>query len=203
MFLGVYIKQNFFHKLKEFKVIIKSLFPKQQEKFILDKTYFLFKELVLFFQTGNFPNEIKKDWENRTGGGLCMFGRGKYDVVLWAEVGFVPPEKENKYLFFSREKGERLFSHLSEGHLTSHESQNLEKNEFGGAIFTNGDKRYSFSGLPEVKYRGDSVLMLTLAIVMQDIHYLEALKISKDILKTDNFQNFCQFINERHMGFFP
>lgn len=182
-------------------MIIRSSYQKSKINLILEKANFLFENLVLFFQTSNFPDETKKDWEEKKGGFLCIFGEKQYFVELWTEVGFVSLSKENKYMFYSREKGERLFSHLQDGHLTSYESQNVEKNEFGGAIFVDG-KRYSFSGLPEVKYRGDSILMLSLAISLERLDYPEALRISKDILKTDNFQNFCQFLNERHVGFF-
>ncbi|TSD03329.1 MAG: hypothetical protein Athens071416_10 [Parcubacteria group bacterium Athens0714_16] len=183
-------------------MIIKSLYSKHEETFILERAYFLLKELVLFFQNGNFSDEIKKDWENRAGGYLCIFGEKQYDVQLWAEIGIIRPEKENKYIFYSREKGERLFVHLPEGHVTSFESQREEKNEFGGAIFARpAMRRYSFSGLPE-RDRGDSILMLALAILQSHISHDDAVEISREILETENFFLFSRFIENKRPYFF-
>lgn len=184
-------------------MIIKSVFPDILESKILEKTRFLLKELVLFFQTNNFSEEIKKDWRNRTGGGLCIFGEKQFEIKLWATVGLVLQDKENKYIFYSREKGERLFFHLPEGHVTSHQSADEWKNEFGGAIFVKSVKwRYSFSGLPEERDRGDSILMLALAILQSHISCDDAIEISREILKTENFFLFSRFIEKRHPLFF-
>lgn len=183
-------------------MIIKSFLPEFKELFFVNQTEWFLEELFLFFRTGNFPDEIKKDWEKRPGGGLCIFGKEQYEVQLWSTIGKIPPEKENKYIFYSREKGERLFSHLSEGHVTSYESQNIEKKEFGGAIFAKG-KRFSFSGAPEVRDRADSILMLSLAVKSEQLHLQEAIRISKEILKTDNFQNFCEFLDGKYQKIFP
>lgn len=81
-------------------------------------------------------------------------------VVLIARIGVCKPEKADKYLSFSQEKGLRLFQQR-EHDVSSWQTRNEEKDLWGGAIIA-GDFILSFSGLPELT---DEAVMIKTALL--------------------------------------
>lgn len=102
----------------------------------------------------------------RQGGYFTLRDGTTNDILFAIKVGSVPPEKRMKYYHLSLEKGDRLFKtqRRHERHVTSSESRNPEKNQYGGAIITVERKPpyiLSFSGLTE---DADEALMASVAI---------------------------------------
>lgn len=120
------------------------------------------KKLSYFFK--NSDERFKNFWGKR-GGFFCLMDKKTGEILLLCLIGQVPFEKIERYRSLAQEKATRLFSHLTEGHLTSYESRDPVNDKWGGAIV--GDKYiHSFSGFPE---DGDSFIVSMSAYRMQDI----------------------------------
>lgn len=78
-------------------------------------------------------------------------------VILTRQIGICPSDKWQRYHDLSLEKGDRLFRNAD--HLSSRESRDHEKSQYGGAISAES-LSLSFSGLPEL---GDEAVMLCAA----------------------------------------
>jgi len=114
--------------------------------------------------------------QERRGGYFSVFSANDGVLILRTLIGEPsPPENEERYYTFSKEKGERLYMLLHIGHLGSYQSRDPEKNRWGGAIWAR-KFIFSFSGLPEL---ADEALMLVLAIANQDIFLHEAREIAE------------------------
>jgi len=80
------------------------------------------------------------------------------ELILLARIGIMPPNKYEKYLAFSLEKGLRLFAHLPQ-HKSSWQSRDNVK--FWGGAIVSKSLILSFSGLPEL---ADEALMLDASV---------------------------------------
>lgn len=95
------------------------------------------------------------------------------NLILKFHIGELPAEKFERYYTFSEEKARRLHKNLEIGHVSSFQSRNPEKDQWGGAISA-GDYILSFSGMPEIV---DEIMMLLLAIELGLLKYEDALMI--------------------------
>lgn len=98
-------------------------------------------------------------------------------VIFTIMLGDVPKEKQEKYLNFSLEKGDRLFKNYKSNfkNFSSWQTRNPDKDLWGGAIRT--DKYVlSFSGLSELL---DEALVLELALIMNWVNPYRLYEISQ------------------------
>lgn len=102
----------------------------------------------------NFLDTLGGGYKGRSGGAISVRDNIKSTCLACSRVGKPPDKKIEKYFDFSLEKGKRLFEHKD--HLTSHESRNKRKEQYGGAIMGD-DVIVSFSGFPE---KADSLFSL-------------------------------------------
>ncbi len=94
---------------------------------------------------------------DRKGGYLVIRKRDSGEILLHEKVGTIaPPESDQRYLTFAKEKGERL----GPNGLSSWQSRNLQQEKYGGAIATSSGLIVSFSGLPEL---WDEALVLVIS----------------------------------------
>jgi hypothetical protein len=89
-------------------------------------------------------------------------------VVIKFHIDQISDEKYKRYFDLSYEKANRLYKHLSEGHLSSFQSRDTEKDQWGGAIFA-GDYILSFSGMSGELM--DESIMLLLALELKLISF--------------------------------
>ena len=99
----------------------------------------------------------------KRGGYFCLAPTHTGFPYLLMLVGLVPQDKFEKYAKLAMEKARRLSMHPH--HITSRESRNPEKEEWGGAVFVNPDI-WSFSGFPE---RLDEAVMIVAATKMGNL----------------------------------
>jgi hypothetical protein len=85
---------------------------------------------------------------HKKGGYLTIRDKADGEVLLTIRIGDFPHQKAKKYFDLSLEKGERLYQHLAQGHVSSYQSRDEEKQRYGGAVVANGFI-VSFSGLTE------------------------------------------------------
>ncbi len=117
----------------------------------------------------------------RNWGYLSLRG-DKEDALLVVERvgGAIQPEKVLMFHTLSLEKGGRLFVHLDIGHVSSHQSRNTKKGNFGlwgGAVLCRREGLIlSFSGLTE---QMDEAVVLVLAIMLDWLTPDEAMEIGK------------------------
>lgn len=101
-----------------------------------------------------FLGSLQKGYKGRTGGVISVRDGVTGRCLACSVIGNPPMEKVDKYFDLSFEKGKRLFE--NKDHLTSHESRDESKEQYGGAIV--GDEVIvSFSGFPE---KADSLFSL-------------------------------------------
>ncbi len=117
---------------------------------VLERVNIVLRESFLLF-------EHDSAWSGRTGAYFCLANRMTGLPLLIASVGSVHSDKVEKYLTFCQEKAKRL---RNNGRLSSWESRNPAKNQWGGAVAINDDLIFSMSGLPEL---GDEAVMLASA----------------------------------------
>ena len=144
---------------------IRSLSKEEVSKIAPGVSFLVGEALFLFRRHG-------PAWKDRSGGYFCLADAETVLPLLIMAVGQVPVEKAGKYLSFCQEKAKRLAEHPD--HLSSWESRNPEKEQWGGAVRV-GEFIFSFSGLPEM---GDEAVMLAVA----DSHYVD----TKDVTATLN-----------------
>lgn len=116
--------------------------------------------------------------EGRTGGYFCMMCRRPPNTTpeFIMRVGTIPKEeKAGKYFRLAQEKAARLRDHLGEGHVSSWQSRNPDKDEWGGAIATR-NFIFSFSGFPE---EADEAIMLLAAISVLELSPEDADEIAR------------------------
>ncbi|MFA6340729.1 MAG: hypothetical protein WCX27_00610 [Candidatus Paceibacterota bacterium] len=94
-------------------------------------------------------------------------------VILVRRIGHIPGGKEEKYLRFSLEKGERLFKNRD--HNSSWQSRDDKKEHYGGAIRVVRGIPLSFSGLSE---HGDETILLVPSVMLNLLTAKEAKWIS-------------------------
>jgi hypothetical protein len=112
---------------------------------------------------------------HKKGGYLTIRDRADGEILLVVRIGDFPHQKANKYLRLSLEKGERLYHHQAQGHVSSYQSRDEAKGRYGGAIIANG-LIVSFSGLPE---KMDELAVLALAKFLRWITNDQANEIAK------------------------
>ena len=100
---------------------------------------------------------------DRHGAYFCLADGDTGLPKLLMLVGSVSVIKAPKYLQFAQEKARRLSLH--EDHRTSRESRDPEKDQYGGAVYVNGDI-FSLSGLPE---RLDEAVVIVVASLVGDL----------------------------------
>ncbi len=95
-----------------------------------------------------------------------------------ALLGEIPEEKIAEKRGFGYEKVERLRERNSQGfaELTSFASENVEKKQFGGGIKT---KNY-YLGASNLPPHLDQKFLLTLALLVNELSYTDALKIMEE-----------------------
>lgn len=108
-----------------------------------------------------FLNSLGGKYKGKSGGVISVRDGERGIILACSVVGNPPDEKIEKYFNFSFEKGKRLFD--NKGHLTSHESRDESKEQYGGAI-VGEEVIVSFSGFPE---KADSLFSL---VVLQECH---------------------------------
>ncbi len=112
--------------------------------------------------------------EERTGGYFCMMCRRPPNSTpeFIMRVGNIrKEEKAEKYFRLAQEKAARLRDHLGEGHVSSWQSRNPEKDEWGGAIAAR-NFIFSFSGFsPDT---ADEAVMLLAAEAVGELSPQEA-----------------------------
>lgn len=101
-----------------------------------------------------FLNSLGMGYTRRSGGAISVRDGVTGTCLACSVIGNPPSEKMGKYFDLSLEKGKRLFEYKD--HLTSHESRNTRKEQYGGAIIGD-DVIVSFSGFPE---KADSLFSL-------------------------------------------
>jgi hypothetical protein len=97
--------------------------------------------------------------QERNYGYFTVRSRQSGQVIFILRIGKCPPERAEKCLALSQEKGRRLFE--TKELISSWQSRDPEQERWGGAIVTE-EYILSFSGLPE---RADEALMLRFAQV--------------------------------------
>ncbi len=132
-------------------------------------------EAVFACATRLFKDE--EGWADRNGAAFCLLDNASMVIHLHCEMGAIVPEKIEKYFMFSLEKARRLAEHAfdSTGKLSSFQTRNPDKNQWGGAIA--GIRFiFSMSGLPEL---GDEAVMLLSAVLLQEMTVAAALHVAR------------------------
>jgi hypothetical protein len=115
-------------------------------------------EILRYLETA--LDELSKNGgmaENKNRGYFSIRRRGDGRILLLAQIGECPSDKEDKYKTLCLEKGWRLFR--KKRHLSSWQSRNEKANKYAGAICA-GPLIFSFSGLSELV---DEAAMLLIA----------------------------------------
>ncbi|MEJ0021269.1 MAG: hypothetical protein WDN47_01665 [Candidatus Doudnabacteria bacterium] len=115
------------------------------------------KEVGVIFDKSLIFFENDPAWAARTGAYFCLADAETGLALIILAVGTVPPDKAEKYLTNCVEKAGRLAEHPE--HLSSWESRDPDKQQWGGAIRGFDPFIYSLSGLPEL---GDEAVMIAL-----------------------------------------
>lgn len=129
--------------------------------------------------------------EDRTGGYFCISHLADNALLLLIRLGTPLIKWEEFNISRTLEKSRRLFLNIKDGHLTSFESENHQRLEFGGAIKTK-DFIFSFHGLPIL---GNEALMLALAKRLNQID----LNLPKDIKHKKYVNNIDLQINDFYL----
>lgn len=128
------------------------------------------QELVRMMLSVKWP--LKDGLKEHHRGGVLTIRSRKTGKIrsIWI-IGNPPADRLVKYAKFSKEKGLRLNWMLHKGtpgqqlHLSSWQSRNPDRNQWGGAILTKDDI-VSFSGMPELT---DEVLLLVACVALRAI----------------------------------
>ncbi|MCR4280094.1 MAG: hypothetical protein NUV82_01555 [Candidatus Komeilibacteria bacterium] len=123
------------------------------------------RQLIKFISLldSEFRIAISTIYKTARGGYLVIRSKKDGRVLFVVQIGEIPPEKVQKYFDYALEKGARLYIHLPEGHISSFQSANEAKNQFGGAVLI-GDYILSFSGIPLAA--ADEATLLQAAVKM-------------------------------------
>lgn len=89
---------------------------------------------------------LEKEGSDKRGGYFCI-ANAKGVPLFVSLIGSVPQEKAEKYFRYAVKKARRLGKHPK--HVSSWQSRNPERGQWGGAVRAHTDFIISFSGLPE------------------------------------------------------
>ncbi|MFA6227535.1 MAG: hypothetical protein WC631_03635 [Candidatus Paceibacterota bacterium] len=102
---------------------------------------------IVFAANSILPRACKLDGRDRKGGYLCV-AEPDGKIVLVMLIGEVPDlEKANLFKTFCQEKATRLAQNPE--HISSWQTRDVEKKQYGGAVRTGKGYIYSFSGFTE------------------------------------------------------
>lgn len=107
------------------------------------------------------------------GGYLSIFDRMTGQLLLECRIGKIEKDEADNYRLFSQLKAIRAMAFPE--HLSSHQSRDEKKKQYGGAIKT-PELVLSFSGLPEL---GDEAIVLLLAYGFNWINFDQMMEIQQ------------------------
>lgn len=129
--------------------------------------------------------------KDKTGGYLTIIDVKTETLTLVIKIGTGSSDMCRRWLTNSQEKAWRLLeNHSKLGHVTSAESQNEKKSQYGGAIFTS-NTIFSFSGFkPDDDETFSTLLAKTLGVAKQkDLVAINAVRASNQSIK--KFPQLC------------